>query len=141
MLINKDGANNVLLGGDINYDTTRSSKAALLIKDWLVKMDLCSIWEKYHVDFTHHHINFNSVSIIDQFLISPDTLSVVNTSGDFHHTAKYFKSCGSYKAHKIRGNLFFVSKIQILKTNFKRILQFPQKNGKMSENSVKMVKY
>ena len=61
VLIKNDGTNNFIIGGDINYDKTRSSKAALIIKDWLVKMDLSSVWEKFQVDFTHHHINFSSV--------------------------------------------------------------------------------
>ena len=54
VLINNNGANKVILGGDINYDKIRYSKIALLIKDWLVKMDLSSVWEKFNVDFTHH---------------------------------------------------------------------------------------
>ena len=89
VLINNDNASNVILGGDINYDITRSSRAALLIKDWLVKMDLCSVWEKFHVDFTHHHINFTSISTIDHVMVSHDIMSVVKAAGVYHHAEEF----------------------------------------------------
>ena len=89
MIIKSEATSSVIVGGDFNYDAARTSASSVLTKEWLEKIDLYSVWDKHHVDFTHHHLNFSSVSTIDHFMMSPDLLNVVTDAGVFHHAEEY----------------------------------------------------
>ena len=58
-------------------------------KDWTNKMELSSVWDYFNIDFTHHHINFDSVSIIDHFLVSPDLLPLIIDAGVSHQDEEH----------------------------------------------------
>ena len=60
IIININGVNKVILGGDKKYDMTKMKKSALQYKYFLEKMDPSSVGEQFNIDFNHHHIDFNS---------------------------------------------------------------------------------
>ena len=84
-----EGVGRVMIGGDINYEATRTSEHAIIIKTWLLKMDLISVWNNYPIDFTHHHIDFSSVAILDHFFVTSDLLNVVKSAGVYHHAEQF----------------------------------------------------
>ena len=84
-----EGVGSVLIGGDINYDDTKTTQHATIIKSWLIKMDLIPVWNNHPIDFTHHHIDYSSVSILDHFFMTSDLLNIVITAGVYHHTEQF----------------------------------------------------
>ena len=90
MIRKYEDTSSVIVGGDFNYNTARTSASEILTKEWrMEKMDLYSVWDKHHVNFTHYHLNFSSVSTIDYFMMSPDLLNIVKDAGVFHHAEEY----------------------------------------------------
>ena len=44
-----------VLGGDLNFDQRRGSGFAACLRDFLDRIGLKSVWEKFPPDFTHLH--------------------------------------------------------------------------------------
>ena len=84
-----EGVGSVMIGGDLNYEAARTTEHAVIIKTWLLKMDLVSVWDHYPIDFTHHHIDFSSVATLDHFLVTSDLLNVVISAGVHHHAEQF----------------------------------------------------
>ena len=66
--------NDILLGGDMNYDEGRNTGFCRVINEFLSKNDLVSIWSKFPCDFTYQHLNLTSFSTIDHFFVTESFL-------------------------------------------------------------------
>ena len=76
--------NDVVWAGDLNWHVERNSHFSHIMKNFVDRMELVSLWSHYNVDFTHMHTDNKSVSTLDHFLISPRLLSLVCGAGVIH---------------------------------------------------------
>ena len=60
-----------IIGGDFNFDPSRLSGFATSMKDFLSRLGLFSVWNKFSADFTHLHLDSKSSSVIDHFFVIP----------------------------------------------------------------------
>ena len=89
LLVESEGVSSVMLGGDLNYEVNRTTEHANIIKTWLIKMDLISVWDHYPIDFTHHHIDYSSMAVLDHFCVTTDLLNAVTSVGVYHHAEQF----------------------------------------------------
>ena len=54
-MIDKSDFDDVVLGGDLNYDETRNTGYVRAMKNILEKLGLVSVWQKFPIHFTHIH--------------------------------------------------------------------------------------
>ena len=73
-----------LIGGDLNFDNSRISGFANTVRDFMTKLGISSVWEKYPVDFTHIHTDLKSTSVLDHFLVNQRLLDHVVDAGPVH---------------------------------------------------------
>ena len=85
LIIEAEEIPSVMIGGDLNYDPKRTSASTKMINDWINKMNMESIWDKFPIDFTHQHIDHSSTAILDHFLVTTDLTDVITSAGVFHH--------------------------------------------------------
>ena len=74
----------VLLNGDINYDPSRQSAFARAVREWLQRVNLYSVWDKFPVDYTHIHMDFASTSTLDHFVCNEALLQHVTQAAAMH---------------------------------------------------------
>ena len=74
----------VVWAGDMNWDIDRNTAFSRVMKEFVARMGLVSIWQEQPVDFTHVHTDNKSVSTLDHFLISPCLLPDVSGCGVIH---------------------------------------------------------
>ena len=74
----------VILGGDLNWDKRRNSGFSLIMTEFTTRIGLRSVWEKFPVDFTHIHTDLKSTSILDNFLLNERLLDFVEDAGVLH---------------------------------------------------------
>lgn len=68
-----------LIGGDLNFDSSRRS-----VREFLTRLGLYSVWDKFPVDFMHLHTDFKSSSVIDHFLVNQRLLENIEDAGPVH---------------------------------------------------------
>ena len=73
--------NDLIWAGDMNWHVERNSHFSNIMKNFVEKMELVSLWSHYDVDYTHIHTDNKSVTTLDHFLISPRLLSSVCAAG------------------------------------------------------------
>ena len=66
-----------IVGGDFNFDSSRSSGFSNSMKEFLSRLGLVSVWSKFHADFTHLHVDSKSTSVIDHFFLNQGLLDLV----------------------------------------------------------------
>ena len=88
-LIDITDTSDVIIGGDLNVDLGRSSKATDCVTTWLLDNELTSIWSTVDIDYTHHNLNWNGTSKIYHFLLSSSLLPLV-TSARVQHLHREF---------------------------------------------------
>ena len=59
-----------ILGGDLNYDSSRNSGFAAKVRNFTSRVGLKSVWEKFPIDFTHIHTDMKSTSVLDHFFLN-----------------------------------------------------------------------
>ena len=74
----------VIVSGDINYETRRDNHFTRTVSAFLKKLQLSSVWEGRNVGFTHVHTDRVSTSVLDHFLLSQRLLSLVDDCGPIH---------------------------------------------------------
>ena len=57
-----------IIGGDFNFDKIRTSGFVHTVSNFLSRIGLSSVWEKFPVDFTHLDVDLKSSSTIKPFL-------------------------------------------------------------------------
>ena len=83
ILDNNDYDDSVLCG-DLNYDKNRISGFAKRVRDFMSRLGLCPVWEKFPTDFTHIHTDSKSTSVIDHFFVNQRLLDLVEDAGPVH---------------------------------------------------------
>ena len=66
----------VILGGDLNWDSSRDSGFSQTMRQFVIRIGLKSVWEKYPIGFTHIHTDLRSTSILDNFLVNERLLDL-----------------------------------------------------------------
>ena len=69
-IIETSKVNNIIVGGDWNYDDSRTSRFCRIVNDFLEKHELVSVWDKFGADYTYQHNNLTSFSTIDHFFVN-----------------------------------------------------------------------
>ena len=73
-----------IIAGDFNFDERRVSGFATTVRDFLKKVGLTSVWNKFQADFTHMHTDYISTSIIDHFFVNSSLLDHIIYAGPLH---------------------------------------------------------
>jgi hypothetical protein len=74
----------VLLSADLNWDTERKTQFANIMKEFVARTGLVTLWTDHPVDYTHVHTDYKSTSTLDHFLVSPRLLPLVSDCGVRH---------------------------------------------------------
>ena len=74
----------VILGGDLNWDNRRDSGFSQTMRDFVSRIGLKSVWEKFQVGYTHIHTDLKSTSILDNFLVNERLLDLIEDAGVLH---------------------------------------------------------
>ena len=74
----------VLLSADLNWDTSRKTQFANVVKEFVARTGLVTLWSDHPVDYTHVHTDYKSTSTLDHFLVSPRLLPLVSDCGVRH---------------------------------------------------------
>ena len=74
----------VILGGDLNWDKSRNTGFAACIARWVSKIGLVDLWDSFPVEYTHVHTDLKSLSTLDRFLVSPGLISHIVDAGALH---------------------------------------------------------
>ena len=67
-ILDKTLSNDVIWNGDLNWDMSRRSGFSLIMKDFVEKLGLVSLWCSNPIDYTHVHTDGVSTSVLDHFL-------------------------------------------------------------------------
>ena len=78
------GYDGCLVGGDFNYDARRNSGFARSMANFVDRVGLVSVWEKFPVDFTYLHTDHKSSSILDNFYVNEELMQYVEAAGVLH---------------------------------------------------------
>ena len=73
-----------VVGGDFNFDSSRISGFTSLMSDFLSRLGLVSVWQKFPIDFTHLHVDSKSSSVLDHFFVNKRLLDLVEDAGPVH---------------------------------------------------------
>ena len=83
-IIESEKYTDVIWAGDLNWDTSRSSQFSVILKNFVEKIGLQTLWAHHDIDFTHLHTDSKSTSTIDHFLLSPGLLQLISEAGVIH---------------------------------------------------------
>ena len=74
----------VLISGDMNWDMSRQSGFSVIMRRFLDRLNLQSVWETHPIDFTHIHTDDKAVSTLDHFICNARLLQFVADCGPLH---------------------------------------------------------
>ena len=83
-IIDGNEFDDVVLGGDLNYDEKRNSGFVKALGSILERLGLVSVWKKFPIDYTHIHTDLKSTSVLDNFFLSERLLEHVEDAGPLH---------------------------------------------------------
>ena len=83
-IITSEDYNDIVWAGDMNWEMTRKSQFSCIMKSFVEKIGLVSLWNHHKIDFTHMHTDNKSVTSLDHFLISPRLLPLITGCGVIH---------------------------------------------------------
>ena len=83
-ILDNNDFDDCIIGGDLNFDNSRSSGFTSAVRSFLSRLGLYSVWEKFPVDFTHLHTDFKSSSVLDHFLVNQRLLENIVDAGPVH---------------------------------------------------------
>ena len=83
-ILDNNDFDDCILGGDFNFDNRRISGYANSIRDFLSKLGIISVWDKFQVDYTHVHTDLKSFSVLDHFFVNQRLLDQIVDAGPVH---------------------------------------------------------
>ena len=83
-ILNRGGYDGCICGGDWNFDARRRSGFARSMTDFMDRVGLISVWEKFPIDFTYMHTDSKLTSILDNFFVNEALLPYVEDAGPMH---------------------------------------------------------
>ena len=84
LMMDSEEFDHVILNGDINWHRVRQNAFCDVIEQFVEKVGLCSVWEKFNISHTHIHTDHKSFSTLDHFLVDPELLKVVEEAVAVH---------------------------------------------------------
>ena len=69
-IISSSSYHDIILGGDLNMDSSRSTKYVQILSEFFMKHDLISAWTKFPASYTYQHHTLTSFSTIDHFMVT-----------------------------------------------------------------------
>ena len=60
----------VLWNGDLNWHMARNSGFSTMMKNFMARLGLRSLWEHYQVDYTNVHTDNVSRAVLDHFIVN-----------------------------------------------------------------------
>ena len=83
-IMDKVDFDDILWQGDLNWAMSRDSEFALIMRRFMARIGLMSLWEKNAIDYTHLHTDYKSTSVIDHFMMNERLLQQVVDCGPLH---------------------------------------------------------
>ena len=83
-ILDSSSFDDCILGGDFNFDKRRVSGFVTAVSEFLDRVGVSSVWDKFPVDFTHLHTDSRSSSILDNFFVNQRLLEYVQDAGPVH---------------------------------------------------------
>ena len=83
-VMDKTEFSDVIIQGDLNWDDRRQSGHSVHMREFIQRIGLKSVWEKYPVNFTHVHTDLKSTSMLDNFLVNERLLEYIEDAGVMH---------------------------------------------------------
>ena len=83
-IMDKAQFDDILWQGDLNWDMSRNSEFAIVMRRFMDRIGLVSLWERHPVDYTHIHTDYKSTSVLDHFIMNERLLSIVEDCGSVH---------------------------------------------------------
>ena len=83
-ILDKAEFDDIIWQGDLNWDMSRGSEFSIIMRKFMARIGLVSLWERYPVDYTHLHTDFKSTSVIDHFMVNERLLPLVVDCGPLH---------------------------------------------------------
>ena len=83
-LLDNNDFDDCVLGGDLNFDCRRNSGFVMMVKDFMDRIGLKSVWNKFNVDFTHLHTDLKSTSVLDHFFVNQRLFDHVIDASPIH---------------------------------------------------------
>ena len=83
-ILDNNSFDDCIIGGDINFDSTRRSGFSNAVRDFFSRLGLVTVWEKFPIDFTHIHTDMKSFSTLDHFFVNQELLDHVVDAGPLH---------------------------------------------------------
>ena len=83
-ILDKTLFNDVVWNGDLNWDMKRRSGFSLMMKDFVQKLGLVSLWCHHPIDHTHVHTDNVSTAVLDHFLVNERLLPLVVECSPLH---------------------------------------------------------
>ena len=74
----------ILWQGDLNWDMSRNSEFGVVMRRFMNKVGLISVWERHPIDYTHIHTDLKSTSVLDHFMMNERLLDLVVDCGPLH---------------------------------------------------------
>ena len=83
-VLDNNSFDDCILGGDFNYDSRRTSGYANSVRDFLSKLGIISVWDKFQIDYTHVHTDLKSFAVLDHFFVNQRLLDQIEDAGPIH---------------------------------------------------------
>ena len=83
-VMDKTEFDDVVIGGDFNWDNIRNSSHSILMREFVQRIGLKSVWDRFPVSYTHIHTDMKSTSVLDHFLVNERLLEFVEDAGVMH---------------------------------------------------------
>ena len=76
-IIDKTIFDDIVWNGDLNFDPSRRSGFCRMVKRFLNRVGLVSLWDSNDVDYTHVHTDFVSTAVLDHFIVTERLVPLV----------------------------------------------------------------
>ena len=70
--------------GDFNWDKTRNSGFAATMDNFVSRLGLVDVWDKFPISYTRIHTDLRSTSTLDRFLVNERLLDCIVDAGVIH---------------------------------------------------------
>ena len=83
-IMDKTEFDNILWGGDFNWDPMRVTGFSETVGRFMEKIGLVSLWERFSISHTHIHTDFKSTATLDHFMVNEGLLTFIKDAGALH---------------------------------------------------------
>ena len=84
LMLEKESYTDVIWCGDLNWDMSRNSAFAEIVKGFIDRKGLVPLWSLHRVDYTHIQTDNKTVSTLDHFIGIPHLVPLISKSEVVH---------------------------------------------------------